>query len=122
MLCHCQSNKPFESCCQPFLTGKQLPSTAIELMRSRYSAFVVANIDYIVETQIDPFHLFESDSALDWAKQSQWKGLEIIATQDGKAGDKTGVVEFKAYFDDEIHHEVSEFVFEGRWYFKFPRL
>lgn len=38
MNCYCQSGRPFADCCQPFIQG-QYPTTAEQLMRSRFSAY-----------------------------------------------------------------------------------
>jgi SEC-C motif-containing protein len=124
MSCYCGSDLEFEDCCQPFLNGIKKPQTAEELMRSRYSAYVTANVDYLLRT-VHPstrkFH--ERESIEKWAKSSRWQKLEVIATTEGNAKDKKGMVEFKAYYLDEdqqlqIHHEHSNFLKElGKWFF-----
>jgi SEC-C motif-containing protein len=43
--CHCGKGDSFETCCGPFLKGDKSASSAEELMRTRYSAFVEGNID-----------------------------------------------------------------------------
>ena len=45
--CPCCSQREFESCCAPFLNGEASAPTAETLMRSRYTAYVRGNIDYI---------------------------------------------------------------------------
>lgn len=92
-------------------------------MRSRYVAFTLADIDY-VENTTDPASRadFDRTGTLDWAKNSQWQGLEIVSTKDGGVNDTTGVVEFIAKFrydnGDHVHHERSEFrKRDGKWYF-----
>lgn len=47
MSCYCGSAQSFAFCCLPFIEGKQTPTTAEQLMRSRYSAYCVAHVDYI---------------------------------------------------------------------------
>lgn len=47
MSCYCGSAQNFAFCCLPFIEGKQKPTTAEQLMRSRYSAYCVAHVDYI---------------------------------------------------------------------------
>lgn len=47
MSCYCGSAQNFAICCLPFIEGKQKPATAEQLMRSRYSAYCVAHVDYI---------------------------------------------------------------------------
>ncbi len=48
--CHCEKGESYEDCCQPYIAGEDLPATAETLMRSRYSAYVVSEIDYIATT------------------------------------------------------------------------
>lgn len=124
MNCYCCSDKNFEDCCQPFITGNKKISTAEELMRSRYSAYATVTVEYIVRSTHPSTRKFLSANEIeDWAKFSKWQKLEIISKTDGEAKDKKGFVEFKAYYMDEnnqlqIHHETSEFRKElGKWFF-----
>jgi SEC-C motif-containing protein len=123
--CPCGSGKNYATCCEPFHLGKAKAETAEKLMRSRYSAYVVANVDYIGRTN-DPRTAdnFDREAAEVWAKKSEWLGLQIIATKAGQPGDSSGEVEFKAKFKMEgkesTHHEVSLFRFEpkeNQWYY-----
>ena len=83
-------------------------------MRSRYSAYAVKNIDYIAQTN-DPTskEAFDHEAAEAWAKESEWLGLEIVATKEGGPQDAEGEVEFKAHYkadgQEHTHHEVSLF-------------
>ncbi|MCM2351287.1 MAG: YchJ family protein [Bacteriovoracaceae bacterium] len=116
----------FNECCEPFLLGKKKAPTAESLMRSRYSAYVVKNIDYIDQTQIAVENeVFNKEEALKWADSSEWMGLEIKKTQKGEANDNTGVVEFVAHYKDKAsgtelhHHETSLFQKkDGEWKFR----
>lgn len=124
LFCHCHSGKFFEICCKPFLLEKTKPSTAEQLMRSRYSAYVVSNIDYIKKTtHPSTRNKYDFDSLLAWAKSSQWIKLEIIGVEKGTSIDSIGFVEFKAYYKENgiksvTHHEYSEFQKEDNiWYF-----
>ena len=117
--CPCNSGLIYSSCCEPFHLGKSKPETAEKLMRSRYSAYVVGKIDYIGQTN-DPetSEDFDAESAKRWSEESEWLGLEIVATRDGQVGNETGEVEFKARYRahgvDETHHEVSLFRFDAQ--------
>jgi SEC-C motif-containing protein len=121
--CPCGSTQTYSACCESFHTKKALPETAEKLMRSRYSAYAVGNIDYIAETN-DPTskEAFDHEAAVEWSNKSKWLGLEIVATRDGLAKDVKGEVEFVAKFDagegEQAHHEVSLFEKKGapaRW-------
>lgn len=129
-LCPCRSmdqNKlNYENCCAPFVEGKKKAATAEALMRSRYSAYVVKNIDYVDQTQIAVSgEVFNKEEALKWADSSEWMGLEIKKTEKGESNDNTGVVEFVAHYKDKAsgtelnHHETSLFQKDnGEWKFK----
>lgn len=104
-------------------------------MRSRYSAFVLHDINYIVMTTLPAQQRFLHRDELEaWARDTKWCGLEILSTADC---DKSHAqVEFKAYFHQDgtrhMHHELSTFVYakdpqmphsggDGkRWYFLHP--
>jgi SEC-C motif domain protein len=120
-VCPCDSQKNYLSCCEPFITGKQSPETPEALMRSRYSAYTMANIDYIKETMRgNALAGFQELDARRWAKRVNWIKLNVLKSVIESSG--IGYVEFEASFVDGSHlksiHEKSEFIFEkGRWYY-----
>jgi SEC-C motif-containing protein len=92
-------------------------------MRSRYSAYVVHAIDYLGET-LHPDHRgdWDRDATRKWAESSEWLGLSIVSTEQGRENDKEGWVEFNAAFRSEgevqRHTERSRFRrAQGRWYY-----
>ena len=121
--CPCGSAKSYDSCCAKYISGKELPPTAEALMRSRYSAYVKKEIEYVDKTHDpDSEDKFDLEMARNWAEKSEWLGLEIISTEGGQATDSTGIVEFSAKFSTEgkeyQHHENSSFVKKnGRWFY-----
>lgn len=124
MNCYCCSGEDFADCCQPFLNGNSKPPTAEILMRSRYSAYVLKDVDYILHTTHPSTRKFhDRESIKNWAEQTSWQKLEILSTADGNAKDKKGTVEFKAHYLDadsqpHVHHEYSRFLKEsGKWFF-----
>lgn len=124
MNCYCCSDKEFEDCCQPFISETAKPATAEELMRSRYSAYAVCAGKYLLRSTHPSTRKFHDLKSIeDWAKSNFWQKLEIVSKSAGEAKDKTGIIEFRAYFLDEngepqIHHERSNFRRElGKWFF-----
>lgn len=122
--CYCCSDKTFENCCQPYISGLAKPLTAQSLMRSRFSAYATANVEYILRTTHPSTRkLYNFDSIKEWAESCLWQKLEIISTVNGLQNDKQGKVEFKAFYLDstnqpQVHHEVSDFQKElGKWFF-----
>lgn len=124
MNCHCCSNKPFEACCQPIIEGQRQADTAEELMRSRYTAFVVADINYLMNSHHPKTRpVKERKSILRWTKSVKWIKLEVHQTKAGQINDTEGWVQFTAYFieDGKVDtiHENSYFTKEnGKWYYK----
>ncbi|MFD2232689.1 YchJ family protein [Phaeospirillum tilakii] len=119
--CPCGSGRSYESCCQPYITGAALPPTAEALMRSRYTAFTVQAIDYLHDTlaeeRRDRFNRADTEQ---WARDSEWVGLDILATEAGGPEDEAGRVAFRAKFvydgKQETHLELSRFrKDQGRW-------
>ncbi len=121
--CPCGSGRSFEHCCSPLLARQRDPASAEELMRSRYSAYVRGDIDYLAETlHPDRRDTHDAEATRRWAEQADWLGLEVIGCSAGGEDDDKGVVEFIASYrqDGRIvrHHEVSSFVrHDGRWFF-----
>lgn len=121
--CACGSNKSYETCCAPYIQGQKKAPTAEALMRSRYTAYTVHEIDYIEATH-DPEtrEQFDRKVAKAWSEQTDWKGLEIKSTEAGRADDLEGTVEFVAKFaingQDQTHHELSFFEKkEDQWFY-----
>lgn len=122
--CYCCSGKAFELCCEPVLKDQKKAETAEALMRSRYTAYAVVDIPYLVQsTHPSQRHFYSATDLKRWALSSKWVKLEILYTEQGNASDTKGFVEFKAYFVDEdlqphTHHEYSTFTKENAtWYF-----
>ena len=51
MKCPCHSKKRYADCCGPLHKGTRPAATPEELMRSRYSAFALGEVDYLAKTQ-----------------------------------------------------------------------
>jgi SEC-C motif domain protein len=119
--CPCGSQNTYVQCCAPYLTEKKYPLTPEALMRSRYTAYTMANIEYIEKTMCGPALVgFQAANATRWAKQVIWIGLKVLQT--GLNNPNKGYVEFKASFMEnnvlKLMHEKSEFIREqGRWYY-----
>jgi len=89
-------------------------------MRSRYSAFVLNNTDYLKQTWAKE----TCPAFLDLGDDSQWLKLEILHSKNNQPLQQSGEVEFKAWFIDKSDnqhrlmclHESSDFKIENeRW-------
>jgi SEC-C motif-containing protein len=119
-LCVCGSQKNYDACCGLFLSGAQLPQTPEQLMRSRYAAYCVANVDYIEATMrgLVANH-FNKEQARQWAANVIWQGLEVkSSSQDGDEGEVGFIASFEENGKLEHIKERSAFkCIDGRWYY-----
>lgn len=121
MNCPCGTHKPYSECCEMAHNNLSKVSTAEQLMRSRYTAFVMGKGDYLMESHHKSSRpLKEKSSITTWAKSVSWIGLEILETKKGKENDTKGTVTFNAFFYEngrvEVIHEKSNFIKEnGVW-------
>lgn len=121
--CPCGSLKKYKKCCKPFHDKITFPKTALELIKSRYSAFSVANSDYIIFTTHQNNPDFTTDlkswtnDILNFSKNTRFEKLEILEFIDG---DIESFVTFKATLfqkeNDISFIEKSRFLkVEGIW-------
>jgi SEC-C motif-containing protein len=97
--CPCCSGKSYGDCCNVFLGSTTPARTAEQLMRSRYTAFVLEKALYLVETHYPQSREQDELKALKKTfKGMMWTGLEIVAATAGTASDNQGEVEFIAHF------------------------
>ncbi|MBI5447936.1 MAG: SEC-C domain-containing protein [Gammaproteobacteria bacterium] len=121
--CPCGSNKHYLACCGLYLGGKACPQTPEALMRSRYTAYAMANTHYIKKTMKGlPMLNFNEQEAISWAKSVTWVGLTILHAQAVNSGEKNGYVEFIAnYLEKNMLkniHELSQFQYiQGCWFY-----
>ena len=109
--CPCGSGLDFDSCCGQYIDGGRYAPTAEALMRSRYTAYVVGDENYLLaswHSSTRPHQLgLEQDTS------TKWIGLSIKARGAGTEKDERGVVEFVARYkiNGKAHrlHEVSNF-------------
>ncbi|GAC19550.1 YchJ family protein [Paraglaciecola arctica] len=116
--CFCGNEFTFEQCCQPIIAGKVNAKNAEELMRSRFTAYVIKNYQYILQTYASAQRAKLTVSELTESSQdTRWLSLQVLTHFSQK---NTAQVEFKAFYQVDscyyVMHELSDFVFEaGRW-------
>lgn len=94
MRCPCNTGLSYDECCGRYHAGADAP-TAETLMRSRFSAFVTRDTDYLLRTwdpDTRPFDLTLVDLPV------QFYRLDILDTVGGGPLDQEGVVEFEAFY------------------------
>lgn len=71
--CPCGSNKNYSECCSIYINDQIKPETPEKLIRSRYTAYTQADINYIQRTMKAPaLNDFDAESAKQWATTVQW--------------------------------------------------
>lgn len=121
--CYCGKAQPYEACCGLYIDQHQLPLSPEALMRSRYSAYVQAKIDYIAATMCGPAaDQFDPLAAKEWAESCQWLRLDVIKARYHRTDANQAMVEFKAYYRaqnvEHCLHEKSVFHRkQGRWWY-----
>lgn len=124
-VCPCGSGNLLGACCGHYHAGTPAPD-AQALMRSRYSAYVLGLVDYLVATTLPAQQAGLDRAAMAaWSAQSTWLGLEVESAEVLGGQPEHGFVTFTARWHDQEgdhqHRERSAFVqHAGRWYFIDP--
>ena len=116
--CPCLSGEQYDGCCGRFHRGEAEAPTAEQLMRSRYSAFVVQDQAYLLRT----WHPDTRPARVELDPAIEWRRLDIVSTRRGGPLDSEGTVEFKAHYrvggERGVQHESSRFRrLDRRWYY-----
>jgi SEC-C motif-containing protein len=112
--CPCGSTRSYQQCCD--LLHRGLPAgDAPSLMRSRYTAYVMCNEAYLLDT----WHTSTRPQQISFDRQQRWLGLKVIEAK--LTGNAAAEVEFIARYriggaTAARLHERSRFVRDaGRW-------
>ena len=114
--CPCGRGDEFADCCGPVLDDSRPAATAEALMRSRYTAFVLGDVDHLGRSWAPETR--PSRIRLDPARR--WTRLDILSVVDGRELSASGVVEFRAHYDTgglagEVHERSNFRRDRGRW-------
>ncbi len=124
-ICPCGSGNLLDGCCGRYHAGQPAPC-AEALMRSRYSAYVLGLVDYLLDTTLPAQKTaLDRDAISQWSAQSTWLGLAVESAELIGGQPEHAFVTFSARWHDaegeHCHRERSAFVqHEGRWYFIDP--
>ena len=125
LVCPCGSTLLYDHCCKRFHDGIAAP-TALDLMRSRYAAYALGKVDYIIQTT-HPKNGSRKSNLSSWKKDLQlfcktteFTGLQILSFVDGET---CSTVTFHARLvqnsRDASFTEKSNFEkVNGRWLYK----
>jgi len=110
--CPCGSNKKYKKCCQIYHQGA-IAKTALLLMKSRYTAFVVGNIKYIISTST-----FQNDfdDLQEFSQNCDFQKLDIIDFTEDTVTFKVTII---CNGIDNSFCEKSNFIKKDmRWYYE----
>ena len=114
--CPCGSGVGFEECCGGIIAGRRKADTPENLMRSRYTAYVVKNVDYLVRTTHPDSRTDDLEQSIrKWMRQVEWLKLHIVATAENRV---EFIAEYLTSTAPGRHHECSVFEeLESDWYY-----
>lgn len=119
--CPCGSGDTCGACCGPILRGRRRAATAAALMRSRYTAFALRDLEHLLGSWHPDTRPARDELAQSLTEEVRWLRLEVLATSGGGPFDDAGTVEFRAISKGphgrQEQHEVSRFVREQGWWF-----
>src|SRR5262245_41850868 len=112
--CPCGADARYAQCCGRAHAGTAAP-TALALMRSRYSAYVLGDADYLLRTWAEltrPVQL-NLDVAL------RWQGMRVLRdAEDGDSAEVEFIARFRKGGRVHVLHETSRFVrSQGAWFY-----
>lgn len=116
--CPCGSQQPFAACCGPYLDRQAVAPTAVALMRSRYTAYVLMRAPYLLAT----WHASTRPATLELHETPppQWLGLAVRRdeTPDAEHASVEFIARYKIGGRAHRLHETSRFVrAAGQWFY-----
>ena len=87
--CPCTSKLTYDRCCEPFHSGKKAPESAALLMRSRFSAYALGKVDYLMKTtEATERAKLDRDDLAQYCRQVKCVSLKIISAEQGGARER----------------------------------
>ncbi len=109
--CPCGSGAGYDTCCGPLHRGEVDARTAEQLMRSRYSAFALGDVGYLLRT----WHPRTQPEHLNLDADVTWLSLQVLAAD----GDTVEfIARYRAPSGRGFQREISRFAKRaGRWFY-----
>ncbi len=116
--CPCGRGDAYGECCGRFIGGQQAPPTAEQLMRSRFTAFVLADESYLLRT----WDKSTRPLGIDFDSELHWTRLHVLSSSRGGPFDDVGHVHFVALYRTRDGRgrleEISSFARRnGTWFY-----
>lgn len=123
MKCPCRSGLKYSDCCKPLHKGEAALENALQLMRSRYSAYVLGDVSYIITTTHPKNFDYTEDKAswgisiLQFSHKTTFEDLEILDfSEEGDEAFVTFSAKLSQDGQDTSFEEKSRFLKkDGRW-------
>ena len=117
--CPCGNNLPLNNCCAPIIQGQVVANSPEQLMRSRYTAYVLKAKEYLLES----WDIMYRPESISFEHEVHWLRLEITDTHKFNSEDNTGNISFIAtsICDDSLVEmkEKSTFIKKnGMWFYQ----
>ncbi len=119
VMCPCGSHQTYKNCCAKIHQDITKAENPIDLMRSRYTAFVFSDVDYLLKshhTSTRP--VAEAKEIQEWSSSVVWEKLEVLNEE--LVNKTLGYVTFKAHFVEDgketMIYERSRFVKEDKYW------
>lgn len=127
--CPCFSGETYEKCCKPLHTGKKAEN-ALQVMRSRFSAYALCMPDYIIKTTHPASPEYLEDRAKwkraisSFSQGTKFEGLDLIDFQEnGNSAMVIFIAKISQKKRDESFTEKSFFEkIHGRWTYRIGHL
>lgn len=132
--CACGSTQTYAACCRPYHRGEAEPQTAVTLMRARFCAYAVGEVEYLWRT-LDESHPDRARSAAEHAAQirAARRTLRYVRLRVLDAAEVFGAGTAQVVFHAEIYEAGKERSFveassfrraapQGRWGYASGRL
>jgi SEC-C motif domain protein len=119
--CPCTSGKKYKKCCRPYHQGVAVPGSP-ELLRARFAAYVLRDVDFIMQTthpespRVEQANRWRA-SLEAYTLRTVYRKLDILDA-DADAITYTVVYWSLGRAEDESHSTRSHFKqHEGKWYY-----
>lgn len=113
--CPCGTGLTYGECCGPIHRREREAATAEQLMRSRFTAFALRDVDWLLAS----WHPTTRPRSLELDPGIRWLRLDIVGTSAGGPFDREGIVSFDAHWVADgtrgSMREVSSFRRDHGW-------
>ncbi|WP_072314389.1 YchJ family protein [Agrococcus sp. Marseille-P2731] len=92
--CPCGTGLPFGECCAPIHRGERQAATAAALMRSRFTAYAVGDVDWLLAS----WHASTRPRSLELDPGIRWLRLDVLGSTGGGPFDREGTVAFASHW------------------------